>query len=103
MIPANITSEWNYLEAQVAAANKPLQNNSFATIRALQLNAGNLLDDVQTALTTTTLLDTWAPITDPNVIISGFAAVVTAAQDQSNLALRRGVIGRVKSNLDQLV
>ena len=101
-IPSNVATEWASLQAQVAAAS-PLANAPFPTIRALQLNAGNLVADVQTALTASSLLDTWSPTIDPGVIISGFAGVVTAAQDQSNLALMRGVAGRVASNLDQLV
>lgn len=101
-IPSNIVTEWDSLQAQVAAA-QPLANASFPTIRALQLNAGNLVNDVQTALIAPTLLDTWTPGVDAPSIVSGFEAVVTASQDQGNLALRRGLAGRAASNLNQLV
>lgn len=113
-IPQNITSELQFLENQVAAAT-PLANAPFATIKAMQINAGNLVNDIQTALTTTTmipnlvlttdslLLDSWAPPIDPISIVNGFATVVTAAEDQNSLSLMRGVVGRAASNLDQLV
>jgi hypothetical protein len=113
-IPADITIELSSLQAQVAAA-VPLNNAPFATIKALQLNAGNLVDDIQTALTTTTLipnivlttdsrlLDTWVPPVDPISMVTGFNAVVIAGDNQSDLSLMRGVVGRVASNLDQLV
>jgi hypothetical protein len=113
-IPANITTELASLQAQVKAAT-PLNNAPFATIKAMQLNAGNLVDDVQFALTTITLipnivfttnsilLDTWAPPSDPVGMVAGFNTVVIAGNDQKDLSLMRGVVGRVASNLDQLV
>jgi hypothetical protein len=113
-IPANITSELASLQAQVTAAT-PLKNAPFATIKALQLNAGNLVNDVQTALTTTTLvpnivlttdallLDTWLAPPDAISMVAGVLTVLTAAQNQQQLSLMRGVVGRVASNLDQLV
>lgn len=114
MIPSNITTELASLQAQVKAAT-PLNNAPFATVKAMQLNAANLVNDVQFALTTITLipnivlttesllLDTWVPPPDPISMVAGFNAVVTAADDQSDLSLMRGVVGRVASNLDQLV
>jgi hypothetical protein len=113
-IPANITSELTSLQAQVKAAT-PLNNAPFATIKAMQLNAGNLVNDIQTALTTTKLipnivlttdstwLDSWSPPPDPISMVTGFNAVVTASANQSDLSLKRGVVGRVASNLNQLV
>jgi hypothetical protein len=101
-IPANITSELQNLQDQVAAAT-PLNNASFATIKAMQLNALNLVNDIQTALTASSLLDTWMPPTDPVALVSGFNTVVVAGNDQNNLSLMRGVVGRATSNLDQLV
>jgi hypothetical protein len=113
-IPVNITTELTSLQAQVAAAT-PLNNAPFSTIKAMQLNAGNLVNDIQTALTTTTLipnivlttdavlLDTWIPPPDPISMVTGFNAVVTAGDNQSSLSLMRGVVGRAASNLDQLV
>lgn len=100
-IPGNITAELANLQSQVAAAT-PLANAPFSTIKALQLNAGNLVNDIQTALTVPNKLDTWVPPVDPISMVNGFDAVVTAAQDQSNLSLMRGVVGRAASNLDQL-
>lgn len=113
-IPANITTELTSLQAQVAAAT-PLNNAPFSTIKALQLNAGNLVSDIQTALTTTTLipnivlttdtgwLDPWVAPLDPISIIAGVNNVVVAAQNQNELSLMRGVVGRAASNLSQLV
>jgi hypothetical protein len=101
-IPANITSELTFLENQVTAA-KPLANAPYATVKAMQLNAGNLVNDIQTALTATSTLDTWVAPIDAPTMVTGFDAIVTAAQDQSTLSLMRGVVGRAASNLDQLV
>jgi hypothetical protein len=113
-IPSNITTELASLQAQVAAAT-PLNNAPFSTIKALQLNAGNLVNDIQAALTTTTLipnivfttdgllLDTWLPPPDPISIVTGFNTVVVAGENQTDLSLKRGVVGRAASNLDQIV
>ncbi len=100
-IPANITAEATALRAQVAA-NQPLANASSATKTAMQLNAGNLVADVQAALTAKTVLDTFTAPVDAASIITGFQAVVQAGEDSSDLSLMRGVVGRVASNLDQL-
>lgn len=98
-IPANISTELTSLQQRVAAAT-PLTAASHATITALQLNAGNLVNDIQTALTATNTLDTWmAPIDAPSMVL-GFDGVVTAAEDQASLSLMRGVTGRVLANLE---
>lgn len=114
MIPAAITTALISLEAQVVAAS-PLVDASNSTIVALQLNAGNLVAQIQAALTTTTLitniilttdsvlLDTWTAPIDPITIVNGVNDVVTSAQNQDSLSLMRGVVGRATSNLDQLV
>jgi hypothetical protein len=101
-IPANITTELAFLQAQVKAAT-PLANAPFTTIKAMQLNAGNLVADIQTALTAKSTLDTFAAPVDPISMINGFQLVVTAGQDQNKLSLLRGVSGRVAANLNQLV
>ena len=100
-ISASITTALTNLEAQVAAA-QPLANASQATRTALKLNAGALVASIQAALVAPSLLDTWAPSTDPAVIVAGVNSVVTAAQDENTLSLMRGVVGRAASNLDQL-
>lgn len=101
-IPASIFTALTSLEAQVAAAS-PLVNAPFSTIVALQLNAANLVASVQTTLTATpNLLDTWVSPTDALSIISGVLNLTSIAEDQSNLSLMRGVVGRAASNLDQL-
>lgn len=100
-IPSNITSELAYLQSQVAAA-APLNNAPFATVKAIQLNAGNLVSDIQAVLTATSKLDTWAAPVDPISMVSGFDGLVAEAADQSSLALMRGLVGRATSNLDQL-
>ena len=101
-IPAKITTELQSLQAQVAAAS-PLTNANFATVKAMQLNAGQLVADVQAALVTSTPLDNWVAPGDAQSIIAGFVAVVGAGTDQKTLSLMRGVVGRVASNLGQLV
>lgn len=100
-IPSSITTAWQSLADQVTAA-QPALSASRATRTALKLNAANLVDSIQSALTTTSILDTWAAPVDPQSIISGINTVVTAAQDQATLSLMRGIAGRAASNLDQL-
>lgn len=112
-IPDNITVALTSLEAQVTAS-APLEDANHATVTALQLNAGNLVKSIQTALTTTKLvpnivfttdsllLDEWVAPVDPQSIIDGVLTVLNAAQNQQKLSLMRGVVGRATSNLDQL-
>ncbi|WP_024517078.1 hypothetical protein [Bradyrhizobium sp. Tv2a-2] len=101
-IPSNIINELTSLQKQVVAA-KPLQQASRATIVALQLNAAQLVSDIETALTApNNLLDTWSASIDPGAIVSGLLSVVSTAQDQSTLSFMRGVTGRAASNLNQL-
>lgn len=102
-IPANIKTELTALQAQLAAA-EPLQNASGPTIVALQLNAYQLLNDVDAALTEAEgNLDNWSVPTDPQAIVSGFLGIVGNATDQNTLCNMAGYIGRSNKNLDQLV
>lgn len=101
-IPANIKTELANLQAQVAAA-VPLNNASIAVIKAMQLNAVGLVADIQTALVAPNRLDTWMALMDPQGMVSGFNLSLVAAQDLNSLSLMRGVVGRVASNLNQLV
>jgi len=102
MIPANILTEINSLETQTAAAS-PLESASRATVISLQLNAEQLVSDVQTALVApNNTLDTFVAPVDPVAIIRGVLGLRHAADDQMNLSLIRGVVGRAASNLDQL-
>lgn len=101
-IPANITTELANLQSQVTAAS-PLAQAGRATVTAIKLNAGQLLNDIQSALVApSNTLDTWAPPVDAPSIVTGFAAVVTAAVDQNDLSLKRGLVGRVVANLAQV-
>lgn len=100
-ISSKISDALASLQSQVGAAS-PLNKASSATITALKLNAAQLVDDVEAALVTTSLLDTWVAPADAQSITSGFLDVLTSAQDQSTLSYIRGVTGRVASNLDQL-
>ena len=101
-ISTTITTALSSLQAQVAAA-APLANASIPTITALQLNAAQLVSDIQTALTATSTLDTWVAPADPISMVNGFDQVVVAGVEiRSNLSLMRGVVGRAASNLDQL-
>lgn len=99
---SSITTELESLQAQVKAA-LPLNQASFPTIKALQLNARNLVTDIQAALVAPSTLDTWVAPVDVGSIIPGVNAAVTAGEDQNQLSLLRGVTGRVSANLDQLV
>jgi hypothetical protein len=100
-ISTTITAELASLQAQVIAA-APLANASHATIVALQLNAGQLVADVQAALLAPTNLDNWIAPADPAAIASALTGIYGQGLDQSNLSLMRGVTGRAASNLDQL-
>jgi hypothetical protein len=102
-IPANILAELSNLQAQVTAAT-PLAQASRATVKAMQLNAAQLVSDVQSALIAPgNTLDLWTAPTDPAAIAAGISGLLTASQDQSSLALMRGVVGRAAANLNQLV
>jgi len=98
----NISTALLYLQSEVAAA-VPLNTATSASIRQMQMDAANLLDSIQTTLTTPGVLDNWTAPTDAASIISGFLNVMSACDDQQRLALMRGIIGRATSNLDQLV
>jgi hypothetical protein len=101
-IPANIFSEWENLQAQVAAA-APLNTASRATVVAMQLNAAQLVNDVENAEHSLAgALDTYTSGVDPVLIIQGVLGVYENAVDVANLAQMRGIAGRVASNLDQL-
>lgn len=111
-IPSNITIELANLEAQVALAS-PLAKTPHSNLVAMQLNAANLTADIQTALTTTvlsnlipstdsTLLDGWVPPADAVTITVGVLNILTASQNQEQLSLLRGIVGRATSNLNQI-
>jgi hypothetical protein len=113
MIPAAVTVAVTALQTQVAAA-LPLESASRPTIQALQLNAAALVDQIDAALAAavalsasgsigiTAEIDTWVSPTDPEGIITGVTSMLVSTQTQWQLAVMRGIIGRVASNLDQL-
>ena len=101
-IPADIATELLDVQAELVAAS-PLGAADFATIKALQLNAANLVADLQGALDEPSLLDTWVAPVDAVGIVAGVLTVVQAGDDQKDLSLMRGVVGRAASNLDQMV
>jgi hypothetical protein len=102
MIPVNITTDLNTLKAQTVQYN-PLENAPRAAVTAMQLNAANLVQEVQAALVVPNdPLDTFVPPVDPDAIVSSVLSIVDRVTDQSNLSLLRGVVGRVSINLDQL-
>lgn len=102
MIAQAIQDALTSLQEQVADAT-PLEDATTAEVKAIQLNAQDLTADLQDALVATGTLDSWSAPSDAPTIISGFNDIVTQATDESTLALLRGVIGRVTSNVDQLV
>lgn len=100
-IPASIIAEETNLQTQVMAAT-PLNAASHASIKAMQLNADQLVTDVQTALTpTTSILDTYNSTDDVPATIASYLTIVQAAEDQTDLSLLRGISGRVALNLAQ--
>ena len=102
-VSADIYTAFSSLQDQVQAAS-PLSAASRPTILAIQLNAGNLVAQVQSALTpATSLLDTWTAPVDAPSMITGVLSVYSAGLDQSTLSLMRGVAGRAASNVNQLV
>ena len=102
-IPANITAELAALQAQTAAA-APLQAAPRAAVVALQLNAAQLVADLDTALTGASgSLDSWAAPSDPLSIASGILGLAQAAADQTTLSDMRGAVGRAAANLNQVV
>ncbi len=113
MIPASITVALDSLQTQVTAA-LPLEAASRPAIQALQLNAQTLVAAIDAALanaatlsTSGTIgliatLDNWTGPIDPEGMISGVNAMLVSATDQWALAVMRGLVGRVASNLDQL-
>lgn len=112
-ISAAIFAALSSLQAQVIAAGV-LEAAPRSTVIALQLNAANLVTMVQQALvggavtatgastTTGVVLDTPITDTDAVAIINDVLNVAQVSYDQRDLALMRGLVGRVASNLNQL-
>lgn len=112
-IPANIMTEIASLQAQTVA-NAPLSNASRANIIAMQLNAAQLVSDVDAAQSPLAgVLDSWTafqPVSitypngtiDPQQIVNGVLRLLGNAQDENAIVLMRGLVGRVADNLDQL-
>lgn len=113
MIPTSVTTALASLQAQIQAA-LPLDAAKRPTIQALQLNAAALVNSIDVALANASTLsnsgkigvvdaiDTWDAPADPEGIIAGVNAMMVSATDQWNLAVMRGLVGRVATNLDQL-
>jgi hypothetical protein len=69
----------------------------------LQINAASLVSDVDAALAGAAgALDAFAAPSDPVAIASGLSGLLTASQNQTDLADLRGLAGRVASNLSQV-
>jgi hypothetical protein len=111
-VPANIVTELQFLQAQVAAVGD-LRTAEVATVTAMELNATNLLLDIDTALATAAgstrditgafiNLDTWLPPIDVGLIVSDIQILLVCAQDQTTLSTMRGVVGRASVMLNNL-
>lgn len=101
-IPSAIFDEIDSLQAQITAAS-PLDAAPRANVQAIKLNAAQLVADVQSALVAPgNVLDTWSAPIDPADITYGVLNLVQAGNDQANLALMRGLVGRVASNVNQV-
>ena len=97
------------LQAKVAALNtaflaaSPVEQSPRAAVTALQINAAHLVSDVDSALAGAAGgLDAFAAPSDPVAIATGLSGLLTASQNQTDLADLRGLIGRVASNLAQI-
>jgi hypothetical protein len=102
-IPQKVLTELSELQAQVAAAY-PIQSAPQQTVIAIQLNAQQLVADIETALIGAAgALDTWTAPADPVAIASGLLGLLENAKDQANLAQWAGYVGRATKNVDQLV
>jgi len=103
-IPQAIQTDIAFLQNQVAA-NQPLAEAPHPNIVAMQLNATALVNEVEMAqYSLAGALDTytWTPGDDPAVITAAVMGLRQSGIDEANIALIRAVVGRVKSNLDQL-
>lgn len=100
-IPANIAAEIASLQAQVVAA-APIASAGHATVVAIKLNAGQIVSDLQAVLIASNMLDGWTAPKDAPSIVAAINGIVQTAVDQGDVSLKRGLIGRVTSNLDQI-
>jgi len=103
-IPQSIADQFAFIQAQINAAI-PLTAASHATVVALQLNAVNLVNACEQAQGTLAGgLDTyvWTPGDDPAAITSAIQGLNMNGNDEANIALLRGLAGRMASNLNQL-
>ena len=101
-IPATIQAEIAAITAAFQAAT-PLKQAPRAAVTALQINAAQIVADVDSALAGAAgALDTFAAPLMPADIAAGVNALLTASQNQTDLADLRGLAGRVASNLDQV-
>lgn len=101
-VPANVIKELTALQAQMAAA-APLQSASFATIKAIQLNLDNLINDTFIALGAATgALDIWVEPTYPGAVATSILGIVVNANDQNDLFDILTLLGRVNHNIDTL-
>jgi hypothetical protein len=101
MISLSIQTNLLTLQAQVVDAT-PLEDATTSVVKAIQLNTTDLVEEVQAALIAPGTLDNWSAPSDAPSMIEGFNDIVTQATDESNLALLRGVLGRVLANVGQL-
>jgi hypothetical protein len=102
MIPASLQAAATFLQTQVAQ-NTPLTSAPQAQVTAMQLNADNLITAADLALLAAAgQLDTFTAPVGAIPIIQGVVALAQAAQNQRDIALFAGIVGRVALNLAQL-
>ena len=97
------------LQAEIAALNvafaaaTPIEQAPRAAVTALQINAAQLVSDVDAALAGAAgALDTFTAPAMAADMATGLTGLYTASQNQTDLADLRGLAGRVASNLDQI-
>lgn len=101
-IPASIQAEIAAITTAFQAAS-PLKQAPRAAVRALQINAAQIVADVDISLAASAgALDAFSAPVMPDAIAAGVSALLTASQNQTDLADLRGLAGRVASNLNQV-
>ena len=97
------------LQAEIAALNvafaaaSPIEQAPRASVTALQINAAQLVSDIDSALASAAgALDTFTTPLLAADMATGLLGLYMASQNQTDLADVRGLAGRVVSNLDQI-
>lgn len=101
-VPQKILGEVQFLSNQINSS-QPLTSQPKSLVTAMQLNAANLVKDIDAAQGDAIgQLDTWVQPGDPFALISSLQGLGISATDQLSIFDTRSFVGRLASNLDQL-